>query len=129
MSDDPDTRERDGPGYDAEDRGLVPGLASALLFAVMAAAFLGADLGEPAGFELGEYGITHEIGFALFNLDIGSLAGSTEGFLAAFLIVALTLDVAIDGALYLAKREEDGTIVSAVGSAFTAGRKAGEGGE
>ncbi|SDY35299.1 NADH-quinone oxidoreductase subunit J [Halopenitus persicus] len=130
MSDDPDTRERDGPDeYDVSDRGLVPGLASLLLFGVLAVTILGADFGDPAGLEAGEYGITHGIGFALFNVDLGAFAGSTEGFLAAFFIVAITLDVAIDGALYLAKRESDGSIVSAVGGTFTRGRKAGEGGD
>ncbi|GAB3411647.1 hypothetical protein GCM10027435_03490 [Haloparvum alkalitolerans] len=108
--------------------GLVPGLASVLLFAAMAAAFVNAEFGEPAGFELsGEAAdtVVHNIGYALFNLDLGSLAANTEGFLAAFLIVALTLDVAVDGALYLAKREEGGSVVSAVGEAFTDGGREG----
>lgn len=108
--------------------GLAPGLASVLLFAVMAAAFLNAEFGAAAGFELsGDASdtVVHNIGYALFNLDLGSLAASTEGFLAAFLIVALTLDVAVDAALYLAKREEGGSVVSAVGEAFTDGGREG----
>ncbi|MGZ0745596.1 MULTISPECIES: hypothetical protein [unclassified Haloparvum] len=115
-----------------EERGLVPGLAALLLFGVMSAVFVGADFGTPTGFELsGEAAdtITHNIGYALLDLEVGSLAAATEGFLAAFIIVALTLDVAVDGALYLAKREEGGSVISAVGGAFTRGRKVDDGGE
>ncbi|MFC6752000.1 hypothetical protein [Halorubrum tibetense] len=106
-----------------EDTGgsrVLPAAAVALLFGVMAATFLGAEFGEFATFE-GE-SVIHNIGYALFNLtgyEVSTIP--SEGFLAAFLIVAVALDVAVDGAIYLAKREEDGSIVAAVGGAFTDG--------
>ncbi|MFB6235590.1 MAG: hypothetical protein ABEH81_11210 [Halopenitus sp.] len=134
MSSDSDARDAgaDAAEPGVEERGLVPGLAALLLFGVMAVVFVSADFGAPAGFDLsGEAAdtITHNIGYALLDLEVGSLAAATEGFLAAFIIVALTLDVAVDGALYLAKREEGGSVISAVGGAFTSGRKVEEGGE
>lgn len=101
----------------ATDRNrLVPGLAAVLLFGAMAVAFLNAEFGAPEGFPEGE-SIIHNIGYAMFNLDLGAIP--SEGFLAAFLIIALALDVAIDASIYLAKREEEGRVVSAVGGAFT----------
>jgi len=95
---------------------VVPALATLLLFGAMTLAFLNASFGEAAGFPEGE-SIVHGLGYALFNLDLGAVP--SEGFLAAFLVIALGLDVAIDGAIYLAKREEAGTVVSAVGGAFS----------
>jgi hypothetical protein len=105
---------------DADSPGrLAPGLAAVALFVVMAAAFRGADFaaatGGATGFATGE-SVVASIGFALLNLDLGGIPA--EGFLAGFLIIALTLDVAIDAALFLAKREEDGSVVAAVGEAF-----------
>ncbi len=109
MSDD----DGDSPGQ------LAPGLAAIALFVVMVAAFRGADFaaaaGEAAGFEAGQ-SVVASIGFALFNLELGGIPA--EGFLAGFLIIALTLDVAIDAALFLAKREKGGSVVAAVGGAF-----------
>ena len=106
---------------------LVPAVAVGLLFAVLALTVLSADFGEVAAFPA-DASIVHNIGYALFNLgeyDLGSVP--SEGFLAAFLIAAVALDVAVDGAVYLAKREEDGSIVAAVGEALTDGGR--EGGE
>ncbi|XVH30852.1 hypothetical protein ACNS7O_10685 [Haloferacaceae archaeon DSL9] len=90
---------------------LLPGLAAVVLFGVLMAAFINAApaFGSSAGFPAGE-SIVHNIGYALFDLNLGEIA--SEGFLAAFLIIALGLDVAIDSALYLAKREEEGEIVA-----------------
>lgn len=92
---------------------LAPGLAAVALFGVLAAAVLGSagGFGEPAGFPAGE-SVVHNIGYALFDIDLGEIAA--EGFLAAFLIIALALDVALDAAIYLAKREDGGSIVSAL---------------
>jgi NADH-quinone oxidoreductase subunit J len=106
---------------------LVPAVAVGLLFAVMALTVFAADFGEVAAFPA-DASIVHNIGYALFNLgeyDLGSVP--SEGFLAAFLIAAVALDVAVDGAVYLAKREKDGSIVAAVGEALTDGGR--EGGE
>ena len=100
---------------DDEPRGssLTPGVAAVALFGVLAAVILGSAGGfaDPAGYPAGE-SIVHNIGYALFDIDLGEIA--SEGFLAAFLIIALALDVALDSAVYLAKQEDEGTIISAL---------------
>jgi NADH-quinone oxidoreductase subunit J len=88
---------------------LLPGLAALALFAVMAGVFLRASAPTPEGFPEGA-NVTASIGYAMFNLDLGSIPG--EGFLVAFIVIAVVLDVALDGAILLAKREEDGSIVT-----------------
>ncbi|ATW89799.1 NADH-quinone oxidoreductase subunit J [Halohasta litchfieldiae] len=90
-----------------------PGLAAVALFGVLAAIILSSASGfAPAtGFPAGE-SIVHNIGYALFDIELGEIA--SEGFLAAFLIIALALDVALDSAIYLAKQEDEGTIISAL---------------
>ncbi|QZP38707.1 proton-conducting membrane transporter [Halobaculum magnesiiphilum] len=91
---------------------LLPGLAAVALFAVLAVVFLQASFGEPAGFPEGA-SITASIGYAMFNVDTGAISGtvvSGEGFVVAFVLIAIVLDVAIDGAVFLAKRDEDGGI-------------------
>jgi len=81
------------------------GLAAVALFGVLAAVFLTAEFGAPQGFEQG-VSVMDGIGYALFDLvDQSSLV--TEGFLFAFLAVAVVLDAALDGALMLARRDED----------------------
>ena len=91
----------------------LPGVAAVALFGVLVAVILSSagGFGEPAGFPADE-SIVHNIGYALFDIDLGEIA--SEGFLAAFLIIALALDVALDSAVYLAKQEEDGSVVSAL---------------
>jgi NADH-quinone oxidoreductase subunit J len=89
---------------------LVPGLAAVALFGVMAAVFLQTSFGEAAGFPEGA-NITASIGYAMFNLDFGAVAG--ESFLVAFIIMAVALDVALDGAVHLAKRDDEGSFVEA----------------
>ncbi|MFW6018051.1 MAG: hypothetical protein ACOCPX_04460 [Halapricum sp.] len=90
----------------AEDLDLLPGLAALALFGVLAAVFLTAGFGAPQGFEAGA-SVMDGIGFALFDLvDQSSLV--TEGFLFAFLAIAVVLDAALDGAILLARREEGG---------------------
>jgi NADH-quinone oxidoreductase subunit J len=108
---------------DSKRRGrIVPAVAVGLLFGTMALTALSADFAaEGAGFPA-DASVVHNIGYALFNLGAYDIATiPSEGFLAAFLIAAVALDVAVDGAVYLAKREEDGTIIAAVGQAFTDG--------
>jgi NADH-quinone oxidoreductase subunit J len=83
---------------------LLPGLAAAALFVVMAATFLSASYPEPQGFPEGA-NVTASIGYAMFDLDLGDIPG--ESFLVAFLTIAVTLDVALDGAVHLATREGD----------------------
>lgn len=81
---------------------LVPGLAAVALFAVMAAVFLTASFPEPQGFA-SDANITASIGYAMFDLDFGDVA--SESFLVAFIVMAVVLDVALDGAILLARRE------------------------
>lgn len=81
---------------------LLPGLAAIGLFIVMTAAFLSASFPQPQGFPA-DANITASIGYAMFNLNLGDVAG--ESFLAAFIIIALTLDVALNGSIHLARRE------------------------
>ncbi|WP_423751327.1 proton-conducting membrane transporter [Salinirarus marinus] len=88
---------------------LVPGLAAVALFVVMAAAFLGAPFGEPAGFPA-DANITASIGYALFNIDLGAVGA--EGFLVPFEIIDLVLVAALAGAVMLARREEEGSVVT-----------------
>jgi NADH-quinone oxidoreductase subunit J len=95
----------------------LPAVATLSLFAVLAAVSLAAEFGEPAGFPEGN--VVRNIGYALLNLDVGEIPA--EGLLAAFLIIAVGLDIAIDAAIYLAKREEGGAVVAAVGDAFADG--------
>lgn len=86
-------------------RHLLPGVIALALFGVMAAVFLTASIGEPAGF--GDASVIESIGFSLLN--IANVEGTipTEGFLAAFIVIALALDAALDGSIMLARREED----------------------
>ena len=111
-----------------ESRGsrIVPAIAVGALFAVFAATANAATFdAESAGFPA-DASVVHNIGYALFDLGAYDIATiPAEGFLAAFLIAAVALDVAVDGAVYLAKREEDGSVVSAVGRAFTDGGRDG----
>ena len=91
----------------------LPGVAAVALFGVLVAVILSSagGFGEPAGFPADE-SVVHNIGYALFDIDLGEIA--SEGFLAAFLIIALALDVALDSAVYLAKQEDEGSVISAL---------------
>ena len=83
---------------------MLPGLAAVALFLVLAAVFLRAPFAAAEGFPDGIH-VTAEIGYALFNIPAGDVP--TEGFLAAFFIIAIVLDAALDGALLLARQEVD----------------------
>lgn len=90
-------------------RTFVPGIVAVALFVVMAAVFLGASFEDAAGFAA-DANITATIGYALMGLlDVaGEGTVATEGFLAAFIIVALLLDAALEGAVMLAERDLPG---------------------
>jgi len=93
-------------------RHMLPGLAAVALFCVMAWVFLGASFGDAAGFPDG-VSVVGTIGYAL--IDANPTEIPTEGFMAALIILALVLDAALDGAIHLARREEDGETVTALG--------------
>ncbi|WP_336034405.1 proton-conducting membrane transporter [Halobacterium yunchengense] len=87
---------------------FVPGVVAVALFVVLAAVFVGAGFGDAVGF--GDVNITATIGYALLGLlDVaGETAPSSEGFLAAFIIIALLLDAALEGSVLLATRDAEG---------------------
>lgn len=91
-------------------RHLLPGVIAIAVFAVMAAVILRADLGDTAGFP-SDASVTADIGMALLNAPTTI---PTEGFLVAFILIALVLDAALDGAVYLAGREKGGRLVTAL---------------
>jgi NADH-quinone oxidoreductase subunit J len=98
---------------------LLPAFAVTGLFAVLAATTFSAGFGDATGFPA-DVSVVHNVGYALFNItEVASIP--SEGFLAAFLIVAVALDVAVDSAIYLARREDDGSVVAAIGEALTDG--------
>ena len=98
---------------------LAPGLLAVALFALMALVVLNTPFDSMAdgGFEAES--ITAGIGYSLFNFEALQQSDGvpgTEPFLAAFLLIAVALDAALDASLVLAKREEQGEPVSALGS-------------
>lgn len=97
-------------------RHMLPGLAAVALFVVMAAVFLRADFSavlQSVGFPEGS--ITASIGYALFDLT-GQVDGAIESdqFLAAFEIIDVVLVAALVGAIMLARREEGGSLRTAI---------------
>ncbi|MFC6717063.1 hypothetical protein ACFQGT_06805 [Natrialbaceae archaeon GCM10025810] len=99
-------------------RTLAPGVFAVALFAIAALVVLEApfDGGDVGGFAEG-VSITAEIGYALFGFYELSEIGGTEPFLVSVVLVAVALDAALDAALVLAKREEDGEPVTALAAA------------
>jgi NADH-quinone oxidoreductase subunit J len=89
----------------------VAGLAAVLLFAVFAAVFVGAGFPYPEGF--GEGSITAGIGYAMFDM-VDQAAYESESFLVAFEIIDVVLVAALVGAVMLARREDDGSVVTAL---------------
>ncbi|WP_435195347.1 hypothetical protein [Natronomonas sp. EA1] len=84
------------------------GLLAFALFGVLSAVFLTANFGEHETFN-GASEITATIGYAMFDLDAGTLP--SEGFLVAFEIIDLVLIAALAVAVMLARREADGGIL------------------
>ena len=80
------------------------GILAVGLFGFFAAVFLTAGFGTGQGFADGS--VTRSIGYAMFNLDAGAVA--SEGFLVAFITIAVVLDAALDGSIMLAKQDEEG---------------------
>ncbi len=91
-------------------RHLLPGLIAIAIFGVFAFVTLRAELGEAEGFP-SEASVTADIGMALLNAPTTI---PTEGFLVAFILIALVLDAALDGAVYMAGREHGGQLVTAL---------------
>ena len=93
------------------DINYLAGLAAVALFVVLAVVFAGVSFPTPVGFGEGA-AITKSLGAAMFDIapgqvmDEGQTAVPGEGFLVAFLLIAIVLDAALDGAVMLAKRDE-----------------------
>jgi len=79
------------------------GLLAVGLFAFLAAVFLTSGFGTSGPFPSGS--VTASIGYAMFDLPAGEIGG--EGFLVSFILIAVVLDAALDGAVMLAKREDE----------------------
>jgi len=92
----------------ARDLNPLGAVAALALFVVLAAVFLTATFPDAAGFEAG-VSITAGIGYALFDMP-GQSPLVTEGFLVSFVLIAVVLDAALDGAILLARREEDSVL-------------------
>ncbi len=90
------------------------GLAAVALFGVMAAVFLTTEFEDPVGLGAVE-NVTASIGYALFDIPHETLeATGTEPFLVAFIVIAVVLDAALEGAVLLARRDEAGQVVEAL---------------
>ena len=88
------------------DRVLVPGGVAAGLFGLLAWVAATSEFGPTAGFP--ETSLVAGIGYALIGLPADA-GVPTEGFLVAFIAIAVVLDVALDGALLLSEQESDRT--------------------
>ncbi|MES3516659.1 MAG: proton-conducting membrane transporter [Natronomonas sp.] len=84
-----------------KSRQMAVGVLAVGLFGILAVIFATSGFGTADGFQDGE--ITASIGYAMFNLDARTVA--SEGFLVAFITIAIVLDAALDGAVMLAKKE------------------------
>lgn len=94
------------PGRLAEVQSkILPGIGAIALFVVMAVTFARASFPMEPGFP--EASVTAAIGMALLNLEL-TAGVPAEGFLVPLIIFALLLDAALDGAVHMAKRDEDG---------------------
>ena len=82
---------------------MVIGVLAMGLFAFFAAVFLTSGFGTAEAFPEGS--VTASIGYALLNLPGGDIGG--EGFLVSFITIAILLDAALDGAILLAKKEDE----------------------
>ncbi|MFC7075822.1 proton-conducting membrane transporter [Haloarcula halophila] len=91
---------------------LTAGLAAIALFLVLGGVFLTASFSTPIGFPEGA-AVTMSLGAAMFDIAPGALMGDgqtavpAEGFIVAFIAIAVVLDAALDGALMLAKRDDE----------------------
>lgn len=79
------------------------GLLALGLFAFLAAVFVTSGFGTADPFPSGS--VTESIGYAMFDLPAGDIP--SEGFLVSFVLIAIVLDAALDGAIMLAKTDED----------------------
>ncbi|MFB6150997.1 MAG: NADH-quinone oxidoreductase subunit J [Haloarculaceae archaeon] len=95
----------------ATDANYLNGAGAVALFAVMAWVFVTAGFPTPLGFEDGS--ITAAIGYAMFGM-IDQTPYDVESFIVAFETIDVVLVAALVGAVMLARREEDGSVVTAL---------------
>lgn len=75
---------------------LLPGIAAVGVFVLIAGTILTAEFDTAVGFT---GSVAETIGLALVNL------GPADGYLVALILIGFVLDAALDGAVYLARRE------------------------
>ncbi len=85
-------------------RRLVPGLAAVALFVLLALVAAGSVFGEAAGFPA-DASVVEGIGYAMIGLPGSAIP--VENFLAAFFVIALALDAALEGSVLLAQRGDE----------------------
>lgn len=107
LTTDGETEARTGrtrPELVGVDRALIPGVAAAATFGLLAWVTVAGEFGPVAGFP--ETSLVADAGYALIGLP--EEAGvPTEGFLVALVAIAVALDAALDGALLLADDESE----------------------
>jgi NADH-quinone oxidoreductase subunit J len=86
------------------DRRLLPGVAALALFALLALVSLGSSFAGAAGFPA-DASVTEGIGYTMIGLAGSAIPA--ENFLAAFFIIALVLDAALEGSVLLAQRGDE----------------------
>lgn len=79
------------------------GVLAIALFGFLAAVFVTSGFGTAGPFPEGS--VTASIAYAMFDLPGGEIP--SEGFLVSFVLIAIVLDAALDGAIMLAKTDED----------------------
>lgn len=84
---------------------LLKGLGAVGLFLVLIAVVFTTEFPAAAGFSSGS--VTASIGYALIGLNHLAVH-QTENFLVALIILAVLLDAALDAAIMLAKRDDEG---------------------
>ena len=82
---------------------MAVGLVAVALFAFLAAVFLTSGFGTSGPFPDGS--VTASIAYSMFDLPGGDIGG--EGFLVSFIVIAIVLDAALDGAVMLAEKDEE----------------------
>ncbi|MFC6975722.1 proton-conducting membrane transporter [Halomicroarcula sp. GCM10025709] len=110
------------------------GLAAVALFLVLGGVFLTASFPTPVGFPESA-AVTKSLGAAMFDIAPSAIMGENqaavdgEGFIVAFLVIGVLLDAALDGAVMLAKREDEGENVGVGAGTDEPNAVAADGGE
>ncbi len=88
-----------GPGGQSR---LLAGVGAVVIFGVIALSVYGSTFDQPVGFSGGA--VIEALGLAVINAPT-ELA--TIGFVVPLVLLAIVLDAAVDGAIYLARRDSE----------------------